>query len=242
MLEVISRVVVYLHLLVVEPQSQCQVKPLGTQQVGDGALVIYGSAACGSTEAAAEEQAVTLDGIAEEHLHLHGSLGYLRHVRIGVLVHVGVYPLHSLAPESDRPAGVQPLSESAHTHAPFPVAPGSRAVLDGYLLAQHTAVLPLQERVDVGRSEILVHVHAVAQILETGHIAHHRLLPVVLGLEAQVEQVPLVVVLAVVVHLAHRSGDGGVEVIALLHRLQLVGESALAAVLVVGMEVQANHL
>ncbi len=150
--------------------------------------------------------------------------------------------MYSVLLESDRRLGAQPLSESADARAPFPVPPGSRPVLHGYLLAQGAAVLPLPERVDVGPCEVLVHVHLVAQILESCHIAHHGALPVVLGLEAKVQQVALVAVGAVEVCLSDVLGELGIEVVFGLHALQPVGEGSLSAVLVVGVEVQPHHI
>ena len=61
--------------------------------------------------------------------------------------------------------------------------PCSRSVLDGNLLAEPPAVLLLHERVNICSGEVLVHVHSVAEILESGHVAHYSLVPVVLSLE-----------------------------------------------------------
>ena len=136
-----------------------------------------------------ERKILPLYLVIENHLHGHQSLSvgellfYDRHMHVGHAVHVAIYPAYPLLSEGNGCCGGEPLAESADASTPFPMLPCSRSVLDGNLLAEHPAVLLLHERVDICSGEVLVHVHLVTEILESGHVAHYSLVPVVLSLE-----------------------------------------------------------
>ena len=183
------------------------------------------------------EDAGVQRGCAEAAPHRHDAVlerdGHGAHALCGEVgqgaVDDGGQPVDAFLIECDGGFRAEPLVLEVDAAGPLPASAVLR--LDGYLLAQHLAVLFLLEGEDVLPRVVLVHVHLVLQELEACDAAQHDAVEVVLCLEARAEVVSQIVSFAVVCHTA--------SVVACLF---CVGVCALACPLVTCGEVDVDAL
>ena len=126
------------------------------------------------------------------------------------------------------------LIESAYSRCPLPTL--ARFRLQNQLLADGFGILLLHHGVKVLRSEILVQIHLVIQVLESGDAAQDEIVCLVLEVQAGIQQVTLVTAFVVIIDF--------VQVIGTVFRLSIgtayisIRVSALVGIFIIERKVQ----